>query len=48
MFADGAGLRVEPIARDVLEERHGRLVVPPSGTPIDDETVRALRDADQR
>jgi AbrB family looped-hinge helix DNA binding protein len=48
VFADGAGLRVEPIARDVLEERHGRLVVPPSGTPIDDETVRALRDADQR
>ena len=48
VFADGAGLRVEPIANDILEERDGRLVVARSGTPIDDDTVRALRDADQR
>jgi AbrB family looped-hinge helix DNA binding protein len=48
VFADGAGLRVEPIAGDVLEERGGRLVVPRSGAVIDDETVRSLRDADQR
>lgn len=48
VFADGAGLRIEPIAGDDVEERDGLLVVPRSGTPIDDELVRALRDADQR
>lgn len=48
VFADGAGLRVEPIAIDTLEEREGRLVVAAAGTPIDDEAVRAMRDADQR
>jgi len=26
----------------------GRLVIPPAGSPIDDDLVRALRDADQR
>ena len=48
VFADGAGLRVVPIAGGVLEERDGRLVVPRSGTSIDDDVVRSLRDADQR
>jgi AbrB family looped-hinge helix DNA binding protein len=48
VFVDGTGLRVEPIAADALEERDGRLVVAPSGTGIDAETVRTLRDADQR
>ena len=48
VFADGAGLRVEAIAGEDLEERDGRLVVPPSGVAIDDEMIRALRDADQR
>jgi hypothetical protein len=46
--ADGTGLRVEPIAGSGLEERSGRLVIPPSGTPITDDDVRALRDADQK
>ncbi len=46
--ADGAGLRIEPIAGDELIEREGRWVVPPSGEQVDDELVRALRDADQR
>ncbi|TDE14023.1 AbrB/MazE/SpoVT family DNA-binding domain-containing protein [Jiangella asiatica] len=45
---DGAGLRIEPLAGDDLDERGDRLVVPPSGVVIDDELVRALRDADQR
>lgn len=45
---DGAGLRVEPVAGDELDEREGRLVVPRSGSPIDDDMVRDLRDADQR
>lgn len=48
VFADGTGLRVEPIAGDTLEERDGLLVVPRSGVTIDDDLVRALRYADQR
>lgn len=48
VVADGAGLRVEPIAAHGLEERDGLLVVPPSGTSIDDDVVRSLRDGDQR
>ena len=48
IVADGAGLRVEPIATDDLEERDGFLVLRPSGTVIDDDIVRSLRDADQR
>jgi AbrB family looped-hinge helix DNA binding protein len=45
---DGAGLRVEPRAGDDLDERDGRLLVPRSGAPIDDDVVRDLRDGDQR
>jgi AbrB family looped-hinge helix DNA binding protein len=48
VFADGAGLRIEPIAGEALEEREDRLVVAPSGLDVNDEMVRALRDADQR
>lgn len=45
---DGAGVRVEPIATDTLVQRSGRLVVARSGVLVGDETVQALRDADQR
>jgi AbrB family looped-hinge helix DNA binding protein len=48
VVADGAGLRVEPLAGDALEERGGRVVIPASGAVIDDDTVRSLRDADQQ
>lgn len=48
VVADGTSLRVEPLAGDSLEERDGRLVIPPSGTAIDGEVVQALRDAGQR
>ncbi|MDQ3978612.1 MAG: AbrB/MazE/SpoVT family DNA-binding domain-containing protein [Actinomycetota bacterium] len=48
VVADGTGIRVEPLAEDSLDERNGRLVIPSSGETISDETVRALRDADQR
>lgn len=48
MIADGAGLRVEPLAGETLIERGGLLVIPPSGAPIDDDVVRALRDGGQR
>ena len=46
--AEGAGLRVEPLAGDALEERQGRLVIPPGGAEIDDDLVRSLRDAGRR
>jgi AbrB family looped-hinge helix DNA binding protein len=46
--ADGAGLRVEPLAGESLDERGGRLVIPPGGAQVDDDLVRTLRDAGQR
>jgi AbrB family looped-hinge helix DNA binding protein len=46
--ADGAGLRVEPLAGESLDERDGRFVIPATGAQIDDAVVRTLRDADQR
>lgn len=48
VVVDGAGLRVEPLADDALEKRGGRLVIPASGAVIDDDTVRSMRDGDQR
>jgi len=48
VHADGAGIRVEPIAAESLTQVGGRLVIPASGTLIDDDTVRSLRDGDQR
>lgn len=48
VHADGTGIRVEPLAGESLDERGGRLVIPASGTPIDDDFVRSLRDGDQR
>jgi predicted TIM-barrel fold metal-dependent hydrolase len=46
--AEGTGIRVESPAGDRLTERQGRTVVPGSGASLDDATVRALRDAEQR
>ncbi|MGH2802276.1 MAG: AbrB/MazE/SpoVT family DNA-binding domain-containing protein [Thermoleophilaceae bacterium] len=48
VVAEGTGIRVEPLAAEALEERDGRLVIPASGTTIDDDIVRALRDGAQR
>jgi AbrB family looped-hinge helix DNA binding protein len=48
VHADGTRIRVEPVAVESLAQRGGRLVIPASGVRVDDETVRALRDADQR
>lgn len=48
VVADGSGLRIEPVHGDDVEEQAGRLVIPASGTVIDDELVTALRDADRR
>jgi AbrB family looped-hinge helix DNA binding protein len=46
--ADGADLRVRPVADDTLDEQDGWLVVPATGQPLTDDDVRRLRDADQR
>ncbi|MDR0346280.1 MAG: AbrB/MazE/SpoVT family DNA-binding domain-containing protein [Nocardiopsaceae bacterium] len=48
VVAEGAGLRIEPIAGDEFAEEDGRLVIPAAGADIDDDLVRALRYADQR
>lgn len=48
VHADGTGLRIEPIAAEGLVERSGRLVIPASETPLDDDDVRTLRDAGRR
>lgn len=48
VVADGAGLRVEPVPDADLNERQGRLVIPPSGVAIGDDAVQALRRADQK
>lgn len=45
---DGAGIRIEPVAGEGLVEVDGRLAIPASGTMIDDELVRELRDADRK
>ena len=47
-FADGAGLRIEPIAGEGFDELDGRFVIPATGTMLRDEDVQVLRDADQR
>lgn len=48
VVADGAALRVEPVAGAGLDERGGRLVIPRGGVVIGDDDVEALRRADQR
>ena len=51
--ADGAGLHIEPLADDRLEDEDGLLVIPAADIPaaditVSDDLVRTLRDADQR
>lgn len=46
--ADGADLRVRPVADDALHEEDGWLVVPSAGARLSDADVQELRDADQR
>ena len=48
VHADGAGLRIEPVAAESVEEHGGWLVIPASGVVLDDDGVRSLRDGDQR
>jgi len=44
----GAGLRIEPVSATDVAEEDGHLVIPASGTEIDDALVEVLRRADQR
>lgn len=46
--ADGAGLHIEPVADDLLDDEDGLLVIPATGVTLSDELVRTLRSADQR
>jgi AbrB family looped-hinge helix DNA binding protein len=46
--ADGAGLHIEPLADDGLEDEDGLLVIPACDSAVSDDLVRTLRDADQR
>jgi AbrB family looped-hinge helix DNA binding protein len=45
---DGAAIRVEPVTNNELRERDGFLVIPAIGSPIDDEAIRELIDADRQ
>lgn len=45
---DGATLRLRPVTGSGVGERDGRLFIPAAGRPVDDEQVRALRDAARR
>lgn len=44
----GAELRIRPVAGEGLVEENGRLVIPAGDGGLDDDTVRALRDAGRR
>lgn len=48
VIAEGGAIRVEPIAGEGLVQVGGRLAIPAAGVPVDDDLVRALRDADRR
>jgi bifunctional DNA-binding transcriptional regulator/antitoxin component of YhaV-PrlF toxin-antitoxin module len=46
--AQGAALRVEPVAGESLEERDGRLIIPAEGIEIGADLVQTLRDVDRK
>lgn len=46
--AEGNGLRIEVESGEVLEREGDLLVIPRTGVDIDDDLVRALRDAHRR
>jgi AbrB family looped-hinge helix DNA binding protein len=49
VVVDGNGVRIEPVlTEDRLEWKGNRLVVPATGSKVDDEMIRALRDAIRR
>jgi hypothetical protein len=44
---DGAAIRIEPVAGSDLREHAGLLVIPATGTSMDDALVRELIDSDR-
>lgn len=48
LVRDGSGVRIEPVTGAGFVSEAGLLVIPASGTTIDDDSVRDLRHADQR
>jgi AbrB family looped-hinge helix DNA binding protein len=44
---DGAGIRIAPVPGTELREEGGLLIIPATGTRIDDTLVRELIDADR-
>lgn len=48
LVVDGAGVRVEPVSGDEVEDRDGRLVIAETGSSLSQDAVDALRRADQR
>ena len=48
VLPDGAGLRIEPLTDNRLEDEDGLLVIPAANVTVSDDQVRMLRDADQR
>lgn len=48
LTADGAGLRIEPLVTEGLEQDGDWLVIPASGQPMTVDDIDALRRADQR
>jgi AbrB family looped-hinge helix DNA binding protein len=45
---DGAAIRIEPVPGDALREVEGLLLIPSSGSAIDDALVHELIDADRQ
>jgi len=45
---EGAAIRIEAVPGNELREREGFLVIPATGSPIDDEGIRELIDADRQ
>jgi bifunctional DNA-binding transcriptional regulator/antitoxin component of YhaV-PrlF toxin-antitoxin module len=48
LTVNGSAIRIEPVTDEVVVEEDGRLVIPSAGGIVDDDLVRALRDADRR
>ncbi|CAN5486989.1 hypothetical protein BH18ACT8_BH18ACT8_16780 [soil metagenome] len=48
VHVDGAGLRVEQVATDDLEQRAGRLIAPATTGGLTDADVARVRDLGQR
>ena len=44
---DGAGIRIEAVVGDDVRRKNGLLVIPATGSTVDDAMVRDLIDADR-